>query len=580
MAKLPLDLKQFVKTGEDKHFTTLKHKAGHEIKVAQSALSPEMQKSLKSLPLYDGGTVEKFADGGEVAIKKENYKKMADGGEATNQDEQLKQDQQKQAPVVINVGQQAPAAAPQATPVPQMPAMLPSQINQPPETQQVMPGVPPERTYATTPPAAAPEPELLPEGAIPTPEASAPQQEAPQTQVIPTGPKPSDIFDKAVMGEKSAIMQEANAIGKQGQAEAKALQEQQVLQGNLIKDRDARVKKYEADFERMTQDINNSHIDPNRFMGNMGTGEVISNAIGLFLGGLSASTQGGVNPALKMLDTAITRDIDAQKADLGKKENLLSANMKHFGNLEDAAKMTEAQIAGLTINKLKIAEANAKTPIAKARAQQAISELYMNKVVPNLQAAATNQTMASLMSAVSGRADRAEQAINAIEQMDPKKGGELRERLVPGYGVASVKPTEKDRTALNSIASTMSGLKELQALAVKKGPTLKWSEDDMVNQTKIVNLQLALKDAANLGVLSESDKKMLDAMVADPGQIRSNVAVRQLQATIDSIETKKANLLKGLGLKDNSAPKPAMGEMREFGGAQYQKVDGGWKKVK
>jgi hypothetical protein len=575
MAKLPLDLKQFVKTGEDKTMTTLKHKAGHEIKIAHGALSPEMQKSLKSLPLYDGGTVEKFADGGEVAIKKENYKKMADGG-AVSEDEQ-----KKQAPVVINVGQQAPVAAPmpEATPIPQMPAMMPSQINKVPEQQEILPGVPASQVYA--PPAAKQEePTLLPEGAIPAPVASeAPQAQAPQAP-MPTGPSASNVFDNAVMSDKNAINNEAMAIGKQGQAEAKALQEQQVLQGNLIKDRDARVKKYEADFERMTKDIDAQHIDPNRFMGNMATGEKISNAIGLFLGGLSASTQGGVNPALKMLDTAIARDIDAQKADLGKKENLLSANMKHFGNLEDAAKMTEAQIAGLTINKLKIAEANAKTPIAKARAQQAISELYMTKVVPNLQAAATNQTMASLMSMVSGRTDKAEQAVNAIEQLDPKKGAELRERLVPGYGVASVKPTEKDRTALNSISSTMSGLKELQALAVKKGPTIKWSEDDMVNQTKIVNLQLALKDAANLGVLSESDKKMLDQMVADPGQIRSSVAVKQLQATIDSIDTKKNNILKGLGLKDNSAPKPAMGEMREFGGAKYQKVDGGWKKVK
>lgn len=63
---LPLDLKQFVKTGEDKGMTTLKHKAGHEIKIAHQALSPEIQKQLKSLPLYNGGMVDKFADGGEL----------------------------------------------------------------------------------------------------------------------------------------------------------------------------------------------------------------------------------------------------------------------------------------------------------------------------------------------------------------------------------------------------------------------------------------------------------------------------------------------------------------------------------
>lgn len=78
---LPLDLKQFVKTGEDKGMTTLKHKAGHEIKIAHQALSPELQKQLKSLPLYDGGMVEKFADGGEVdkddQMKREETKRFS-----------------------------------------------------------------------------------------------------------------------------------------------------------------------------------------------------------------------------------------------------------------------------------------------------------------------------------------------------------------------------------------------------------------------------------------------------------------------------------------------------------------------
>lgn len=49
-SKFPIDLKQFKKTQSDKHFTTLKHKSGHELRIAHAALKPDMQKILHAIP--------------------------------------------------------------------------------------------------------------------------------------------------------------------------------------------------------------------------------------------------------------------------------------------------------------------------------------------------------------------------------------------------------------------------------------------------------------------------------------------------------------------------------------------------
>jgi hypothetical protein len=61
MSKSTLDLSGFKKIHEDKNSATLKHKDGHTLKIAKKALSPKMQEALSKL-----STVKGYADGGEV----------------------------------------------------------------------------------------------------------------------------------------------------------------------------------------------------------------------------------------------------------------------------------------------------------------------------------------------------------------------------------------------------------------------------------------------------------------------------------------------------------------------------------
>lgn len=77
MSKIALNLKEFQHISSDKKSTKLRHKDGHELTIAHSALSPEMQKQLAALSAISGqnSTPEqkqeaKMADGGKVETEK------------------------------------------------------------------------------------------------------------------------------------------------------------------------------------------------------------------------------------------------------------------------------------------------------------------------------------------------------------------------------------------------------------------------------------------------------------------------------------------------------------------------------
>jgi hypothetical protein len=124
----------------------------------------------------------------------------------------------------------------------------------------------------------------------------------------------------------------------------------------------------EQERQRLMRDLADGHIDPNHFMGSMDTSSKVTTAIGLILGGMGGGLTGQGNPVQAFLDKQIDRDIQAQQANLNKKESLLSANLKQFGNLRDATEMTRVMMMDGVKLGLQKAAAQAQDPIAKARA--------------------------------------------------------------------------------------------------------------------------------------------------------------------------------------------------------------------
>ncbi len=212
-----------------------------------------------------------------------------------------------------------------------------------------------------------------------TPQPAAPQGQPSAQSQDPFGTQlTADVFQKGLGEAKAGIAGEARALGQQGQAEAQALQQsvdkQQAAQQSYQDHFDA------LDQERQSfqQDLMNQHIDPQHYLNSMGTAGRVQTAVGLILGGMGGGMTHQENPALKFLNAQIDRDIGAQMAEMGKKENLLSANMKQFGNLRDATEMTRIMQNDIVSMQLKQAAAKAMDPLAKARAIQAAGKLDMD----------------------------------------------------------------------------------------------------------------------------------------------------------------------------------------------------------
>lgn len=211
------------------------------------------------------------------------------------------------------------------------------------------------------------------------------------------------------------INQEAQAKGDLGQNKAAIAQSS----ANAIENADENFQRKFQDLDQERQglinDISNGHVDPNHFIGQMDTGKKISTAIGLILGGIGGGLTHQENPAAKYLNMQINNDIAAQQSDLGKKENLLSINMRQFGNLSDAMKMTKANMLDISALKLQQAADQSASPTAKAAALKEIGELKYKAD----QLIAPLQMKQQALQAAAGSGNRGPAGAGQVERLVP-----------------------------------------------------------------------------------------------------------------------------------------------------------------
>lgn len=308
---------------------------------------------------------------------KKDYTKiqrLAEGGEVA-------ESPAAQAPVTINIGGGQP----------QMPDSL---LNPNPGSQINSPAVTQAAPVPT--PDVGSQPYGTPAGGIPAPvdqmsmAAAAPTQ-VPDQAVVPSADTSNSMLadpygNKAteaayVQGleeQKLGLAQEASAQMQQGAAESSILGRGVNQERNALADYERNVKGLEEERLSLSKAIDEQKINPKRYIENMSTGSKIATAIGMILGGFGQGLGGGDNPAVTFLQKQIDADIKAQESEIGKKEGLLAANLKQFGNLRDAMDMTRLMKSEIIGKQLQQAAAQAKDPAAKARLLQASGTLNQN----------------------------------------------------------------------------------------------------------------------------------------------------------------------------------------------------------
>lgn len=653
-----LDMSKFKKVGGDKNHTILKHKDGHEIRIAHKALSVKMRDQLAELPqkMSDGGEVEKapqkpepkktgipggagspyidksaaqksdeyyknhphdtveemannfkkafhFADGGQVdkngppeidKKKAQEFEKgfndpdpivraakklfMADGGPVASQSAAPEADSPEKIAMDAAAAQQAPMAAPQAAPSininvgqPQAPVSSPADLiksmmgplssGAQQDLQNISPmQARPELGYPAK--GMAPEASQMPAEAAPSaPQASglaqvaAAPQAAPHDASDPYGyGQQAQTMQQGINEQGAGLKQQAQAQGAIAQDEQKALEaNQQGIQDALLHFQ-TKDKEINAHIDTVLKEIDDGKIDPNRFWEQKSTPSKIGTIIGLILGGGGAALAGQENLAYKALQSNIERDIDAQKANLGKKNTLLEAYYRKLGNVRDATDMTRVMLNAASLNDLKLAAAKQGTPMAQALYKQAEGKLITENA-PVIAQIKRNQAMIGLMKDAQTNPDKVPGLLNGLRQIDPAKAKELEERYVPGVGVANVPVQAAVRDQL--VAKQQLGLmaNDFYNWAKKHSGTV--LDRSTVNEgaTKAAELQSLYRNAINGGVFKKGEQEFIDQIVdSDPTKFFNKVRVLpKLKEVINSNDAQLNTLKRSVGLPEAAA---------------------------
>lgn len=414
--------KEFKKIHEDANTATLRHPEGHEVKVAKGALSDHMKKQISSLKFCDGGEVQHMSDGGELAATKDENGHWIPNEQPRNTHridsltgavEDYKAERKPDTTGVVSSPQKSdntravPDAARKALgfadggPVeePHGGMSMPDGTELQPTAEQAAPDMVSQMANMDIP-ASAP---------------TGPQNPVlPQAAPAPTVPQQANYVEQGMSQQLSGIQGQAKAEGKLGNAEAAAAEQNTHRLNELDVMHQHNQRKIQTELDSVIHDYNQGKIDPNQYWNNRGTLGKMGTAIGLILGGMSAGVTGGPNPALQFVNAQIDRDIEGQKAEAGRKMNVITALQHQLGNNIDATNMAKAMQAGVFASKLMEEAAKSKDPLALERAKQASGQILAT-YGPMVQQTALRQTM--LQGIQSGHAQPAQ----AVPFLVPKE---------------------------------------------------------------------------------------------------------------------------------------------------------------
>lgn len=243
--------------------------------------------------------------------------------------------------------------------------------------------------------------QMLPSAAPEQQHGASADWEAPSTQPAqqmgspPQGGGQSYVTPQEVRGsvqkQQAAKQQEATATqalntnlaalqGKQIKAEQDFMDKQMsALQG--LKD----------NYNQTWKEVSEGKIKP--FWEGKSTGQMISGVIGIILGGIGSGLTGGPNSAILMLNKAIDQDLEVQKQNLGKKQSLLSENLRSQGSLISAMNSTRLQMQAMHQGQLTKMAQESGNPVIQARAKMANEELFQHAIPLMNQSAGTQAQM-------------------------------------------------------------------------------------------------------------------------------------------------------------------------------------------
>ena len=126
-----------------------------------------------------------------------------------------------------------------------------------------------------------------------------------------------------------------------------------------------------ARYHKTAKELSEVRIDPNRVFSS--TSSRIMAAISVALGSIGASLTGGENTALRLIESAVERDIDAQKTDLKTRRGAVAAEYNALGFLRQRLKDDDAAEEALVAHRWRGIKAATASFLADSSSAQALA---------------------------------------------------------------------------------------------------------------------------------------------------------------------------------------------------------------
>lgn len=368
------------------------------------------------------------------------------------------------------------------------------------------------------------------------------------------------------MADAFRRMQQASSMDAQAKSDA-ALQQAAAME-EAAKDIQLEQVRYETKLrgieqerEGLLKDYASGKIDPTRIYSNMNTGNRVMSAISVLLGGLSQGLTGAKsNPAMDVINNAIDRDIDAQKAELGKKQNLLAFNMQKYGNLKDAMNATKMQIMTLAQAQVNAAASKAGSKQALAAAQMFNADIDLKMLTLRDQLAASQAMNEKLNNP---------QGVSAKDLM--KLNQDIQDKMVqlpngnyiPAFNKESAKIVRDIQGEIYRVKDTVKAARNFMEQGASLPLTRRNDLAKTINQRILADLKS--KAMLELGALTEADLKLLEPLVPSVGdffQASSKQKLDQLDAMLNS----KMNAIYSANVPGLNPSGRASRERSAFGG--------------
>lgn len=415
-------------------------------------------------------------------------------------------------------------------------------------------------------------------------EAAPPTQQSDNNQQDVSNPLTAGLNDTAGLlqsgyqNQMAGIGAQAQAQGALGQQQAQVLQQQVQAQQQAKQAFTDQYSQLEQERQNHIADIQNGYIDPEKYWlgdanGNGGHSK-IATGIGMILAGFNPTSN--PNAAVNFLKFQMEQNLEAQKQNLGAKNNLLQANLQQFHNLRDATDMTRLMQADIVQNQLAKASAMAQSPLAKAAALKDQGKLQID-YAPLQQQVAMRRAMMSLAGGPNGDNPNAvDQMLGYMRVQNPEMAKEMESRYVPGVGLGSTPIPQEARQQIISTKSVNDLMnKSLQFSQAHHG-TL--NPSDLAQASTIQNqLVGAIKQAQHDGVYKPSEAEFLTNQIGgSPASFFANISSVPKIKELQSIKQQEYNnLLSTYGLKQQQLPQTQSPQYKTVNGVKYMRGPNG-----